>query len=633
MWPREDLLHLGQIRVDIGFCNRLHSDLQQRTNFRTTFGNKEQDLLRMRLKKYSNLSMINWPGSSRNLLNLLAHIRKGLVVSLLLLWFCGGESSARAQSGSTNGFSYTNTLTEVVITSYTGAGGQIEIPNVIQGLPVTRIGARAFYGQTNLTHVTVPNNVTRIEEFAFYGCSQLTEASLPNSLTSIDSGAFAHCYNLSGVSFPDNLKNIGQSAFGYCDLKHIAIGNNVTNIGDYAFWSCKNVTNLTLGTQLANIGADAFFECKSLTCLSIPSSVTNIGNSSFEVCSGLGRVEIGNGNGKTHIESCAFTGCNYLTNIYLGKSVASLSVAALVSCQALACIEVDPANQYFSSMDGILFDKSQTKLVQYPNGKNEVDYLVPSTVTNIGEAAFAECRRLNSITIPATVSVIESQAFSACSLSAVYFRGSAPMKAPIYDPCIFGYWSHAIVYYLAGTTGWQATYSSRPTKEYAYHAPELSTVTNVVINPGQTANFTATATDADAPAEWLTFSLASAPAGASINPSTGLFAWRPDLSLAGTTQWVEVQVSDSSVPPLTDRKSFPIIINPLSAISLSPKQLANSQFVVEVQGTPGLEYIIQNATSLPNWTPIATNTPTSMPWQFTDTNQTTGARFYRALAR
>ncbi len=144
---------------------------------------------------------------------------------------------------------------------------------------------------------------------------------------------------------------------------------------------------------------------------------------------------------------------------------------------------MDPLNTFYSSVDGVLFNKSQTTLLQYPDGKVRSDYTVPNSVISIGYSAFAYCTNLTSVTIPNGVTSIGYSAFERCtsltnltipnsvtnignyafqlctSLTGVYFQGNAPSPGS----GIFYLDDNAIVYYLPGTTGWGATYGGRPT--------------------------------------------------------------------------------------------------------------------------------------------------------------------------
>jgi hypothetical protein len=126
----------------------------------------------------------------------------------------------------------------------------------------------------------------------------------------------------------------------------------------------------------------------------------------------------------------------------------------------LPSITVDTLNPVYSSVAGVLFNKSQTTLIEYPAGKAGTSYTIPNTVTNIGEVAFSSCSGLTSVTIPNSVTTIEFDAFYACSnLTGVYFQGNAPSLGSD----VFSGDNHATVYYLSGATGWGTTFGGRPT--------------------------------------------------------------------------------------------------------------------------------------------------------------------------
>ncbi len=151
----------------------------------------------------------------------------------------------------------------ITITGYTGSGGAVTIPGMINGLPVTSIGTNAFYSSTNLTNVTIPNSVTNIGDAAFTFCSNLTNVTLSTNLTSLGYLVFARCGSLSSITIPNSVTSIGDYAFHSCEsLTSATIGNNAS-IGNSAFLYCTSLTNVTIGNS-ASIGYRAFSDCYSL---------------------------------------------------------------------------------------------------------------------------------------------------------------------------------------------------------------------------------------------------------------------------------------------------------------------------------------------------------------------------------
>ena len=183
----------------------------------------------------------------------------------------------------------------------------------------------------------------------------------------------------------------------------------------------------------------------------------------------------------TNLAGFAFLGCTGLTNVTIPKSLTHIARGPFVGCTSLNAITVDGLNAAYISVDGVLFNKSKTTLIQYPGGKAG-GYTVPSTVTNIGDYAFEMCPILSSVTIPNSVSSIGDEAFYSCtgltgvtvgigvasigirgfdgcaSLNSLSFRGNAPTLA---SP--FGASTHPTIYYFPGATGWGSTFGGRPT--------------------------------------------------------------------------------------------------------------------------------------------------------------------------
>ncbi len=181
------------------------------------------------------------------------------------------------------------------ITSYTGPGGDVEIPTTIGGVDVVKIGNAAFGSKKNITSVTIPNSVTSIGNHAFGGCANLTSITIPSSVTSIGGAAFRYCTSLTSITIPDSVTSIGDGVFFGCSsLTSVTIPNSVTSIGSYAFYDCSSLTSITIPDSVTSIGSYAFSNCTSLTSITIPDSVTSIGSYAFYDCSSLTSITIQN---------------------------------------------------------------------------------------------------------------------------------------------------------------------------------------------------------------------------------------------------------------------------------------------------------------------------------------------------
>ena len=178
-------------------------------------------------------------------------------------------------------------------------------------------------------------------------------------------------------------------------VKIISISKGVTSIGDFAFYNCSGLTNVTIPESVTSIGYSAFYDCSGLTNVTIPESVTSIGDFAFYGCSGLTSAgSIGGGydyefGWKDKIPDNAFCGCSRLTSVTMPESVTSIGDAVFHHCIGLTNVAI------------------------------------PESVTSIGFYAFEDCWRLTNVTIPESVTSIGSYAFYGCSgLINVFYGGN-----------------------------------------------------------------------------------------------------------------------------------------------------------------------------------------------------------------
>lgn len=143
-------------------------------------------------------------------------------------------------------FAFTPDNTAVIVIRYEGTAADVTIPSCYKGKPVTVIDPVAFYNNSAVTSVTIPDSVTAIPDYAFGYCSQLTNISIPNSVTFIGFSAFNSCTSLKSITLPSSLSTIQSYAFYNCEnLKTIRIPVSVTSIGNYAFDVCPSLMTVT----------------------------------------------------------------------------------------------------------------------------------------------------------------------------------------------------------------------------------------------------------------------------------------------------------------------------------------------------------------------------------------------------
>ena len=304
----------------------------------------------------------------------------------------------------------------ITITGYHGVQGDsidLVIPDTVDGHVVKAIGDYAFsedYYLYNFRSITLPDTLTSLGKYCFASIPSLEEVRLSKTLKVIGEGAFCGDSKLSNIQIPASVESIECRAFEKCDLSGFSIEN---------------------GSCLSKIGGDAFRE-SSLQSIAIPAGVKQIGET------------------------------------YAHQPESERFHPAFYGCLELQSIVVDPQNNYYSSRDGVLFNKDQSVLLQYPIANTRTVYEIPDTVKKISEYSFAMPKTLqnnsrgsiaylNKIVIPAKIEEIEGFAFAYTRNKAnnieVFFEGKLPqMGNPIFgakdlnNELLYGDW-HFTVYY------------------------------------------------------------------------------------------------------------------------------------------------------------------------------------------
>jgi len=167
------------------------------------------------------------------------------------------------------GFEVKNTGNAVEIVKFHPTGvSRVIVPKTFFNppLPVTSIGARAFFDCTSLTSITIPESVTSIDNRAFWRCASLTSITIPVGVNSIDKEVFKGCTSLTSITIPVSVTSIGKGAFYFCEsLTSITIPEGVTSIGESAFEGCESLTSITIPESVTSIGDGVFKGCTSLT--------------------------------------------------------------------------------------------------------------------------------------------------------------------------------------------------------------------------------------------------------------------------------------------------------------------------------------------------------------------------------
>ncbi|MGN0687718.1 MAG: leucine-rich repeat domain-containing protein [Oscillospiraceae bacterium] len=258
----------------------------------------------------------------------------------------------------------------------------------VDGYPYTNIGVE----KTN-----IPAQLEEIGTGDFTGC-MIREVYIPDNHSEIGKWAFGECFMLSTVVISNENTKIDDGAFRDCyALKNIEL-SNIDAMGDWAFSGCANLDKVNLSEELAAIGKGAFSRCQALSTIRIPASVRVIGDYAFN------------------------------------------------GCDNLLAINVAEENGSFVSIDGVLFNSAQTKVLKFPEGKSANEYTIPDTVSEItrgafracsvttiimpdsvkkiGDGAFENCEDLRTLDLPSSVSVIQPGAFNGCNFLKLHYKSN-----------------------------------------------------------------------------------------------------------------------------------------------------------------------------------------------------------------
>ena len=291
-----------------------------------------------------------------------------------------------------------NSDSSYTIKSYTGNATSVVIPDTYNGLPVTVIGEKAFYNNTDLLGVDIPESITKIENNAFYNCRALTVINF-NAI---------NCTVLS--SHNDVFTYAGQTGDGIT----VNIGATVTKIPAYMFYSSSTSSGSPKIVSVSfaedsiceSIGNSAFYGCSNLTSITIPEGVTSIGSSTFSGCTALTEINF-NATNCNDLSSGAFSNVGQDgegITVNIGADVTKIPAYLFSSSAKIVSINFVKNSVCESIGNSAFYGCSNLTSITIPEG-----------VTSIGNSAFYDCVSLTSIIIPKNVTFIGRSAFEGCT--------------------------------------------------------------------------------------------------------------------------------------------------------------------------------------------------------------------------
>ena len=351
------------------------------------------------------------------------------------------------------------------ITPFANVGSNVGSCYLSTG-PNASMLADGLFARASITEAYLTSNITMISGSAFGSCARLSSIRIPNTTSYISTSAFAGCTNLKNItieagnpyysayytnlvdnqtntllkgfnsSIPSTLKVIGQEAFDSCEnLTEITIPDSVTSIGSYAFWNCPNLERVVLGSGVQTLNRFAFGSCSALQEVDFTkaSNLTLLGDSVFSSCYSITNFDMMkctklssiasyafyrlsmqnvslNGT-NLQIGSYAFGSCSNLETITLSGTISNIYYGAFSSCRYVTEINIDATFASTSLPSSIFYS---------------VGYMAGTTTVNIGSPTiptylFASCTAIDRINMKSTVTNICSSAFYNCYSASIYF--------------------------------------------------------------------------------------------------------------------------------------------------------------------------------------------------------------------
>ncbi|TWH57574.1 Bacterial surface proteins containing Ig-like domains [Desulfitobacterium sp. LBE] len=408
--------------------------------------------------------------------------KKLFLAALLLAFFLpAGVGADEAQTapagGNLTGIVYDNGsflkykagTAGITITACDQAATRIDIPDYIEGKPVTNIAREAFSGCRDLTEIRLPDTLRTIGYAAFAGCQSLTGINLPEGLEQLGGQAFRACGSLREVNIPASLKDFNLNTFGSNgDIRFAVAEENpvytcrdgviytkdgktlvragiigsdsfvvpdpVTEISSGAFFH-HPLTTITLGSNLKTIGPEAFSGCLQLEEVNLNEGLKSIGDKAFKDCLRLGEILFNEG--LESIGANAFEGTAALKEIVLPAGLTSLGQNAFKGSGlekadlAGSGLETLPYGTFWDCVrlqDITLGDRITVIEDSAFRNCTFTEITLPAQLRQL-KSSFTGCAELESITFPYTLKSLGSGVFAGCTaLKAVYFEGNMPLR-------------------------------------------------------------------------------------------------------------------------------------------------------------------------------------------------------------
>ena len=316
----------------------------------------------------------------------------------------------------------------------------ITIASTYNGLPVTKIDGLAFYNDTNMASVYIPETITSINTGAFMGCVNLKSISIPKNVNYIADTAFLNCSNLKEItvnkdnqfytSIDGNLYNKdGSSLIRYASGKRderFMIPISVKKIEVNAINDSDYLKEIEMSNCITSIGDGALFGCDALKNITIPHSVKSIGRNAFASCNRLEQIFVEESN------------LNYISidgNLYNKRKTHLIQYCIKKNNEKFEVPQsVEKVETYAfvgaSSLKTIIFSNNVLEIGSFEDCENLVGLKIPNTITVIASGQFRNCKKLEYLIVPKSITFIAPEAFYGCDKLKLYVESSQDDNAP-----------------------------------------------------------------------------------------------------------------------------------------------------------------------------------------------------------
>lgn len=311
------------------------------------------------------------------------------------------------------------------ITKYCGSEVKVSIPEEYRGKAIDTINTLAFNAALSMTELYIPDTVTKIEKNAFNACNNIETIRIPftgESLTATNdyqgkgNASFGYIFGAENAEM--------QKSFVPVNLHKVIISDQVKSIPSYAFYGCRQVTEVKLPDKLEIIGAGGTwryaFAYTGITDIVLPATLKELGEYTFKGTN-ISRVEVPDLNTFLKISSSSSFG-GYADLYANGKLITEVAIpngminlgSVLSGIGSLKKVTIPDSVTWISHNQGAFEDCKNLEEVIF-EGTSQINEMW---------ATFKGCSSLKSVHIPASVTEFENQPFVGCNLEAVYYDGT-----------------------------------------------------------------------------------------------------------------------------------------------------------------------------------------------------------------